>query len=433
MNQNTALTLANPKQLLDYLTKSKSAIEMALPKHLNPDRMMRLAMTCFSTNPALRDCTAQSILSSIVVASQLGLEPGVAGQGYLIPYKRTCTFVPGWQGLVGLLNNTGRATAWTGSVFEGDEWEFELGSHPRCRHVPGPNYGDSDKLVWVYACGKVNGSEQAVVEAWPITRVWKHRDKYNKVGDLHYSFSNPEMYARKVVLLQVLKYMPRSIELNNAIVASDAAEVGHSVVADGGVIVEVESETEIPKPADLGNAPAPKTPAAYSTKENLPPATPTSPEPSPAPAQSPAPKKTAAPKPATRPAPIEEPEQKAPEPEFEPESDGKEPGEAISDEAQVESGPATLETKPEVVKEKPESKPSSETNPALAELYALMEKDGITEAQVLSVCYALKAATPDKKTLESLIVKGQPPTKIMSLLKAWNNLLPKFKAAVPTA
>ena len=254
---STALQVSNPKELLGFLTKSRSAIEMALPKHLNPDRMMRLALTCFSTNPALRECSAQSILASIVVASQIGLEPGVAGQGYLIPYKQTCTFVPGWQGLVGLLNNTGRATAWTGAVFDGDGWTYRLGSAPMCEHTPGPNYGDPDKLIWVYACGKVNGSEQPVIEAWPIERVKKHRDKFNKVGARHYSYANFEMYARKVVLLQVLKYMPRSIELSNAIVAADAGEIGHTTRVEDGVIIDlpvdepaIEKVTALPNSAD---------------------------------------------------------------------------------------------------------------------------------------------------------------------------------------
>lgn len=243
-NQNTALTIArNPTDLMTFLTKAKPSIAMALPQHLNPERMVRLAVTCFSTTPALRNCTMQSILGSIIVASQIGLEPGIAGQGYLIPYKNTCTFVPGWQGLVGLLNNSGRATAWTGCVYEGDHWEFKLGSHPVCDHIPGPNFGDETKLTWVYACGKVNGSEQPIMEAWPMARVWKHRDKYNKVGDRHYSFQNKEMYARKVVLLQVLKYLPRSININNAITAINGSEEGQiSRVAGDGLVINVESE-----------------------------------------------------------------------------------------------------------------------------------------------------------------------------------------------
>lgn len=264
-NNTKAITFQRPADLMRFLESGKGAIAAALPKHLNSDRMLRLAVTQFSTNPALRECTGLSILSSIVVASQLGLEPGIAGQGYLIPYKGVCTFVPGWQGMVQLLNNTGRATAWTGIVFEGDEFQFELGSKPILRHVPGDNYGDSEKMLWAYACGKVNGSEQPVIECWPMSRVWKHRDKNNKVGSAHYSFRHPEMYARKVVLLQVLKYMPRSIELNNAIVASDAVEMGRTVQVVEGVIQpepgDVEAEAELQRPKFDEKPPEEKTPA----------------------------------------------------------------------------------------------------------------------------------------------------------------------------
>lgn len=274
---STQLAIQKPGDLLKYLEKSKSAIAMALPKHLTPERMMRLALTAFSTTPALRKCTPQSILSSVVVASQIGLEIGIAGQGYLIPYKDTATFVPGWQGLVGLLNNTGRATAWTGAVFEGDQFDFQLGSQPRCHHVPGENYGDPTKIQWVYACGKVNGSEQPVIEAWPMKRVWSHRDQFNKVGQRHYSYEHPEMYARKVVLLQVLKYMPRSIELNNAIAASDAAEMGKATTVDGGVVVEVEVEaaevaetTERKAPIDPFAKTESKTETTYRDLSNAP-------------------------------------------------------------------------------------------------------------------------------------------------------------------
>ena len=53
-----------------------------------------------------------------------------------------------------------------------------------------------------------------------------HFNRYNKVGAMHYAHENWEMYARKVPLLQVLKYMPASPELEAAISLADSAERG---------------------------------------------------------------------------------------------------------------------------------------------------------------------------------------------------------------
>lgn len=243
MNDSQLAVFRTPTDLLGFLQKGSSAIESVLPKHLNAERMMRLATTSFSRDAKLRECSGVSIFGSLMVASFLGLEPGVDGDGYLIPYKGTCTFVPGWKGLVRLLNNAGKATTWTGAVYEGDDWEFQLGTEPRCNHKPGPEYGvDPDKMQWVYACGKIHGSETPIVEAWPMQRIWLHRDRFNKVGRSHYSFAHPEMYARKVVLLQVLKYLPRTVEVTNAIVASNATEIGMTTKIQDGVLIEAPIE-----------------------------------------------------------------------------------------------------------------------------------------------------------------------------------------------
>ena len=95
----------------NFIDKLKPQLTMALPKHMNADRMARLALTAFSTNAALQRCSPQSIAASIMTAAQLGLEPGVNGAGFLIPYKETCTFVPGWKGLIDLVSRSGRASA----------------------------------------------------------------------------------------------------------------------------------------------------------------------------------------------------------------------------------------------------------------------------------------------------------------------------------
>ncbi|RTL40537.1 MAG: recombinase RecT [Burkholderiales bacterium] len=208
-----------------FMDKFKPQLSLALPKHLTADRMARLALTAFSTTPALQKCDPRSIAAAVMTAGQLGLEIGVNGQGFLVPYGTTCTFVPGWKGLQDLVNRSGRATSWTGAVFEGDEFDYQLGDSPYVHHRPGDE-DDPKKLTHVYAVGRVNGSNWPIVEVWTMAKVWKHRDQYNKVGQRHYSFRDQEMYARKVPLLQVLKYLPSSVELSNALAVANAAEVG---------------------------------------------------------------------------------------------------------------------------------------------------------------------------------------------------------------
>lgn len=229
-----------------FLEKLKPQLAVALPRHMNADRMSRLAMTAFSTNEDLQNCTPQSIAGSIMTAAQLGLEPGINGQGYLIPYKGTCTFVPGWKGLVDLVARSGRATVWTGVVFGGDEFAYQLGDAPFCRHIPGEGDVDGGDFTHVYAIGRVRDASMAVIEVWPRAKVSKHLKQYNKVGSRHYALSNEnnfEMYARKVALLQVLKYMPASIELANAIEISNATESGKGAILQGDLVRVTEIET----------------------------------------------------------------------------------------------------------------------------------------------------------------------------------------------
>lgn len=229
-----------------FMDKLKPQMALALPKHMNADRMTRLALTAFSTTPALQRCSPQSIAASIMTAAQLGLEPGISGQGYLIPYKETCTFVPGWKGLVDLVARSGRATVWTGAVRAGDEFEYQLGDAPFCLHRPGDS-DDGQPFTHVYAIGRVRDASMAVIEVWSRAKVEKHLKHYNKVGGRHYANTdenNFEMYARKVALLQVLKYMPASIELANAITVSHAAEDGKGVTLEGDFVHVQEAPDE---------------------------------------------------------------------------------------------------------------------------------------------------------------------------------------------
>lgn len=240
------VSVSPASNLSQFLTRHKNQIEMALPKHITPDRMTRLALTAFSQNRALQDCSPQSIFASVIVASQLGLEIGVGGQGYLVPYKGTATFVPGWQGLVDLVSRAGRATVWTGAVYKGDKFEWALGDRPFVKHQPEGDADDWHDISHVYAIGRVNGSDHPVIEVWTMDRIVRHLNKFNKVGAKHYALTNNgqnmEMYARKVALLQVLKYMPKSVEVMRAMDVANAVDSGKNFTFDGDVVVIDESD-----------------------------------------------------------------------------------------------------------------------------------------------------------------------------------------------
>ena len=57
--------------------------------HLTPERMLRLIYAEGTRNPELRQCTPESLITCIITAAQLGLEPsGPLGMAYLIPRKK---------------------------------------------------------------------------------------------------------------------------------------------------------------------------------------------------------------------------------------------------------------------------------------------------------------------------------------------------------
>lgn len=226
------------------LKQSVGEIERALPKHMSADRMTRIALTAFRNTPKLAECEPRSIVAGVIMSAQLGLEIGIGGQAYLIPYfngktkRMECQFIPGWQGLVDLVSRAGRATVWTAAVFEGDEFDWGKGDKPFVSHKP---LGDEDpaKLTHVYAVGRVQGAEWPIVEVWTIQKVKAHRDRYVKEKDrqYHYSGNNWEMYGRKVALLQVLKYVPKSVELQTAI-ALDHSQDGKQGLRDPFEVIE---------------------------------------------------------------------------------------------------------------------------------------------------------------------------------------------------
>jgi recombination protein RecT len=224
---STQLTTRHDKvsSIRALLDKSKQQIRMALPSHLNPDRMLRIAMTSIQRNPSLLDCTPESLIGAIIQSSQLGLEPdGVLGHAYLVPYGKVCTFIPGYKGLMALARRSGEiSTIYAEVVHAKDVFEYELGLNAKLKHVPTDDE-DEGAFTGVYAVAKLKdgGIQFVVLKKGAIERIRK-RSKASNNGPW---VTDYEEMAKKTALRRLCKHLPCSVELEKAVALDERAEIG---------------------------------------------------------------------------------------------------------------------------------------------------------------------------------------------------------------
>jgi len=224
---STQLATRNEKvtSIRALLEKSKNQIKLALPSHLSPDRMLRIAMTSIQKTPELLNCTPESLIGAVIQSAQLGLEPdGVLGHAYLVPYGKTCTFIPGYKGLLMLARRSGEiSTVLAEVVHEKDRFEFELGLNPQLKHIP-TDEEDEGPVIAAYAVAKLRdgGVQFTVMRRNAIEKI-RAKSPAGKSGPwvTHY-----EEMAKKTVLRRLCKLLPCSVELERASALDERAEVG---------------------------------------------------------------------------------------------------------------------------------------------------------------------------------------------------------------
>jgi recombination protein RecT len=243
-------------QFREFLEKGKSQLALALPKHLTADRMIRLACTEFSRNKDLQTCTQASVFGAIIQASQLGLEVGVMGQAYLIPFKNNkngkteCQFIPGYKGLISLARRSGDVTSIeTNIVYENDEFDLNLGIDTTVKHKPNI-YSERGKPIVVYGVAKFKQGGHHF-EWMGISEVNKIRAR-SKASTSGPWVTDYEQMIKKTLIRRMMNYLPMSIELSNAIQISDAADDGKTSHIDGDFVVLDQDDyelTELTEPA----------------------------------------------------------------------------------------------------------------------------------------------------------------------------------------
>lgn len=200
-----------------YLKKMGPEIEKALPSHMNPDRMARIALTTIRTNPKLLEASIPSLLGAVMQAAQLGLEPGLIGHCYLVPFRNGKTgqtdvqFIIGYKGMIDLARRSGQIeNIYAHAVYSNDEFDYELGLEPKLKHKPYME-GDRGEFIGAYAVAHFkDGGYQ--FEFMPKSEIEKRRQRSKAAKNGPWVTDFEEM-AKKTVIRHMWKYLPISIEI----------------------------------------------------------------------------------------------------------------------------------------------------------------------------------------------------------------------------
>jgi len=222
--------------IYSYLEKMKPQIEKALPKHMDADRLARVMFTVIRTNPKLLGCTMPSLLGCFMQAAQLGVEPGLIGHCYVIPYGQEATFILGYRGMIDLARRSGHIQSiYAEVVKENDDFEYRLGLNPDLIHNPA--LSDRGKVIGAYGVARFkDGGFQ--LEFMPLEEIEKRRSRSKAKNNGPWITDYDEM-AKKTVVRNMFKYLPISIEIMQH-VEKDESVAKVKEVADDDGLIEVE-------------------------------------------------------------------------------------------------------------------------------------------------------------------------------------------------
>ena len=205
------------KTIFDVIQAGAKQFATALPKHVNSERFVRIAITTIRQNPKLAKCSQESLLGALMVSAQLGLEPGTLGQCYLIPFENKkagtveCQFQIGYKGLIELLRRSGQLSdIYSYTVYENDDFNIEYGLSRTLTHKP--NFDERGEIKGFYAVAILKDGAKAF-EYMTKDEVVKHEEKYRKGSYKNDVWNkNFEEMSQKTVVKKLLKWLPVSVE-----------------------------------------------------------------------------------------------------------------------------------------------------------------------------------------------------------------------------
>jgi recombination protein RecT len=205
------------KFIAEVLRVNERRLLAQAPRGVDARRLLSIYFRSIAYDPALAECTPESILGGVFTAMQLGLSlGGPLQEAWLVPFRQkgkpVATLIVGYQGFRNLVDRA-RAVVDLNAylVHLEDEWDYWLGDEPRIIHRPRRSVLAEADLRAAYAVARLRGGGKQLVvmpkeEIDAIRRRSPAADKGPWVTDY------PEM-ARKTAVRRLCKLLPKRDEL----------------------------------------------------------------------------------------------------------------------------------------------------------------------------------------------------------------------------
>ena len=194
----------------------KRQMGLALPKHLTPDRMARVAVTLLIKTPALAQCSPASFLLAMMTCSALGLEPD-GRRAHLIPYGKDVQLIVDYKGIVELVLRSGQVSKIHADVVcENDHFDVDRGeivAHKIDYRKPRGEPFAAYSIVRFK-----DGAEKCEVMTAEEIDAVRSRSRAGKSGPW---VTDWREMAKKTVFRRMSKWLPLSAEIRDAVESDD--------------------------------------------------------------------------------------------------------------------------------------------------------------------------------------------------------------------
>jgi recombination protein RecT len=231
-NGNGEVAQREPQTIAAFIEVMKGEMARALPRHLNADRLARIALTEVRRTPLLARCSQQSFGGALMTCAQLGLEPGVTGEAYLLPFRNSrkntyeVQLIIGYQGMAKLFWQSPLAKSLDAqAVYEHDEFDYEYGLEPRLRHKPSLSADRGEAIAYYAVATMTNGGAAFVVLSRSDIEKIRIRSRAKDDGPWKTDY---DAMAKKTCVRQLFKLLPRSPELAQALAQDETVRTDMS-------------------------------------------------------------------------------------------------------------------------------------------------------------------------------------------------------------